>query len=193
VLGVVSEMRSMIERSKEPNAFIAKEEEVRGGFDLRVGSWKVAEHVSRECASRCGAEFKFSRKLHTRRNNKNVYRMSYLVRLPTIRKGDVFEHGGAPFVFLNPAGRSTHARDMTSGETVRLQVPASDLEPVARASEAHDAVVVSETGNEVQFLDPDTMRTIDIARPASIERGELSKGKEVKVVKVKGEWRIYLV
>jgi len=192
VLAVVSEARSMVEGSGEPNAFIAKEEEVRGGSDLQVGSWKTAERVARELASRHGGEFKSSRKLHTRRNNKDVYRMSYLVRLPGIGKGDVFEHGGAFYTFLNPAGRSTHARSLGTGEDVRIQMMASEIEPVARAKDARIAVVVSETESEAQILDPDTMRTVDLKRPASIERGELTKRREVKVIRVKEDWMIYV-
>jgi nonsense-mediated mRNA decay protein 3 len=189
---VVSEARSMVEGSGEPNAFIAKEEEVRGGSDLRVGSWKTAERVARELASRYGGEFKSSRKLHTRRNNKDVYRMSYLVRLPGIGKGDVFEHGGAFYTYLNPAGRSTHARSLGTGEDVRIQMIASSIEPVAHASDARAAVVVSETESEVQVLDPDTMRTIELKRPASIERGELTRKREVMVIRIKGDWMIYV-
>lgn len=191
VLNAVFEIRSIIEQSKAPNAFVTKEEEVRGGIDLQVGSWKVAEHVAREMASRYGAEFKSSRKLHTRKNNKDVYRMSYLVRLPEIRKGDVFEHEGAIYVYLNPSGKATHARDLATGEEVRLQVLSSDLTPVARASDARSAIVVSETEREVQVLDPDTMRTIDLRRPASIKKGELAKKKEAKIIDVRGEPMIY--
>jgi len=192
VLGVVSEIRSMIERTKAPNAFVAKEEEVRGGVDLQIGSWKVAEHVAREMASRHGAEFKSSRKLHTRKDNKDVYRMSYLVRLPSIGKGDIFEHEGAVYVYLNPSGKATHARALATGEEARLQVLASDLTHIARASDARGAIVVSETEKEVQVLDPGTMMTIELPRPASIKKGELAEKKEVKIIDVRGEPMIYL-
>jgi len=188
--GVASEIKMMIEGLNEPDAFITKEIVVRGGKDILVGSWRAAERISRDIASRRGAEFKSSKKLHTRQEGRNVYRMSYLIRLPKIKSGDIFEYDDAPFVFLSVVDKGTVAQNLASGVRTRIPVPANNLEPITSRSDVREAIIVSETENDLHVLEPESMRPIDISKPHFL-RGRRSLKDTVKVVKIKGEWWIY--
>lgn len=70
-----------IERT--PDAFIMKVQEVRGGTDIYLSSKALAKSLARTLRDTYGAETKSSPKLQTRKDGKDVYRVTYLIRIPT--------------------------------------------------------------------------------------------------------------
>lgn len=191
VEGACAEVVSSIEGSNEENAFVAKQVKVRGGVDIYVGSWRCAERAARSVALAHGGEFRSSRELHTRRAGRNVYRAAYLVRIPIIGEGDVFEYRGSTYIFLHAKGRTSLARDISTWRETEVPVPASGITPLAREKDARPAVVVSEGEHELQVLDPDTMLVREVPRPGGLPCGACAGGREVRIVKIDGQMFIY--
>ncbi len=69
-----------IEKSKEKNAFISSIEKVRGGLDLKIGSNTLAKKFVRKVKKNKKVEIKYSKKLKTKKNGKEIYRFTYLLR-----------------------------------------------------------------------------------------------------------------
>jgi len=67
--------------SKDRGAFVAREEKVRGGIDLYLGSAKAANKIARYFKSASNAVIKISPKLYGRKGGKNLYRITFLIRL----------------------------------------------------------------------------------------------------------------
>jgi len=69
-----------INKSKEKNAFISSIERVRGGLDLKLGSNSIAKRFVRKMKRNKKVEIKYSKKLKTKRDGKEIYRFTYLLR-----------------------------------------------------------------------------------------------------------------
>jgi nonsense-mediated mRNA decay protein 3 len=79
-------MEHVYSRVKGPGpdgtSFISKVEEMHGGLDFYMGSNRDAKSVAKELAKRYGAKMNSSPRLHGKVKGKEVYRVTYLVRLP---------------------------------------------------------------------------------------------------------------
>jgi nonsense-mediated mRNA decay protein 3 len=91
--GVINYAHERLEHyaQKNEDLFITKEEEKHGGWDIYISDKKEAKKVAEELCRRYGATLKESPHIVGRKDGKDVYRMTYSVRLPDYRVGDVVE------------------------------------------------------------------------------------------------------
>ena len=169
-------IHSEVERAAD-NVFISKEESLHGGMDFYLGSKGAAKTIAKLLQSRFGGEVTTSSTLQGRKGGKDVYRMTFLFRFPRFQAGSVLRVGGklVQIVGLGPP--------ITIADLATLQestIPAAELRS-ARKADANTitAIVVSRDENEVQVMDPDTMRTITLLRPPGVDED----AEEMLVVK----------
>ena len=158
----------MIDELKKgnPNSFLTKQGKVRGGHDFFISEVDVAKVVAKRLAQRFDADVKESPKLVGRKEGKDVYRMTYLVRIPPYRRGDfiLIKDDLHRVEEVNPRtlllkGSST-GRPMT---VPRDQVGARDV--VAKKSDAKEMIVVSVARDEALVLDPISNETYELLLP----------------------------
>ena len=89
--------------------FVSAIEPVRGGIDVKVGTNSLAKRLARDLAREFGGTVGSSATLHTQREGREMYRSTYVVRIPAFREGDVVRWRGA------------HYRVQGLGDPVRLQ------------------------------------------------------------------------
>ena len=154
--------------------FITKMELVPGGVDVYLSSISLGKAITKELGDAFCAETKESPKLVGQTTDgQDMYRLTYLVRLPDFKVGDVVTFQGAYYLLsrLNGTGgkilnladfreRSVRRSDMTS---VRLYERSEDL---------REATVVSTSGSEIQVLDPSNYSTVDLRVPEGAEIGD---------------------
>jgi len=66
---------------EDRSAFVAREQKVKGGIDIYIGSAKAGNKVARYFKGKYNAETKSSPKLYGRKGGKNLYRITFLIRL----------------------------------------------------------------------------------------------------------------
>ncbi|MEA2052332.1 MAG: 60S ribosomal export protein NMD3, partial [Euryarchaeota archaeon] len=76
----------------EPD-FISKEVLLKEGLDIYVSSMDCGRRISNAIVRRFGGSYSKSQKLYGRKDGRNVYRISFSVRMPGFRVGDVLEIG----------------------------------------------------------------------------------------------------
>lgn len=165
---ILNEIEDIVERASEDNRdlFISKLEELHGGFDVYLSSNSLGRSISRELAAAHGAETKESSSLVGKKEGKDVYRITFLVRLPAYQLHDVISYGGELYFVEAISSSSTRLRGLIRHQ--QLTLPNSNLEKAkvqARESDLLEAVVVSETEGELQVLHPITYHTFEMKRP----------------------------
>jgi nonsense-mediated mRNA decay protein 3 len=177
---VKERVASMRKNSRE--VFVSKVARVKGGLDFYFSTIPAARTIARELESSMCAEYKESSSLWGKRDGKEIYRMTFLARFRGFGKGDVVEHDSRLYLVRSMSKGMLHGIDISSGEemSVRLQEP-SECVLVLPKSKMLKAVVVSESEQELQVLDPETMKTIDVRKPSGFSR----KGEQVRLVKTK--------
>ncbi len=171
--------------SANPGVFITKEEDMHGGRDFYMGNRSYAHRIARALVKSYGATYTESSSLWGMKDGKEIYRTTYLVRLPPYRAGDFIEIDGKLYLLASFGSERLKCIDLeTWGEfpfdrNERLKV-LGGKEVVQRA------VVVSESSAEVQLMDPQNYRTVDVRKPEGFTASE-----DAPVIRY--EERLYLV
>ncbi len=148
--------------SKDPNVFITKEEKVRGGYDFYMGENSFAKQFSLKLHEVYGGEYKWSSSLFGRREGRDVYRHTYLVRLPGFVVGDYLVREGEPLKVVKMSKKVTVRSLTRNREETMDQASAMSLRKLKKDDVEKDLVVVSSMGEEVQVLHPTTLMTTDM-------------------------------
>lgn len=112
---VIDAVRRMI--SARADVWIAKEEKVANGIDFRISSWEFIVALGRKLQQRFGGDVKVSRKMFTRKDGRQVYRVNVLFRLPWFKKGDIVKVGKKT-VRVEILGRKVSGTDIESGRRI---------------------------------------------------------------------------
>lgn len=175
---VSDRVASMRKSSRE--IFLSKVERVRGGLDFYFSTVPAARSIAREIENSMCAEYKESSSLWGRRDGKEIYRMTFLVRFLGFSPGDVIEHESGLYYVTGMSKGMVRGMDIVKGEERSIRVKESgECSLVRPRSGILKAVVVADVGDELQVLDPETMRTLDVRKPPGFSR----KGEQVRLVK----------
>jgi nonsense-mediated mRNA decay protein 3 len=160
--------------------FVSKQLEVSGGMDYYVGSVGLAKAVAKSFRDSKGAAITESSSLIGKKDGRDLYRWTILIRLPLHNEGDIVEFEGEAHEVESVKASHTTIRRLTDGTRTRVKDNA-DLKLIAKKDDIEDAVVVSRDADSIQVLDPADMKTITLARPACLEE----VGESVKVARYK--------
>lgn len=175
---IVDRVLTRMQERGNRDAFLMKAKEERGGVDYYLGTTESARVIARGLQEELGARTSQSESLVGRRDGRDLYRVTFLARVPE------YEPGG--FVGVDGAIHRVHAIGpklvtlvaVASGRKVSQGREALTDALVFGSETIRDAVVVSESGDELQILDPETLRTVDVPKPAGLE-----PGKQVRVLR----------
>jgi nonsense-mediated mRNA decay protein 3 len=162
VIRAIDEMR----QRGNPNSFLTKQGKVRGGHDFFISEIDVARIVAKRVASRFDADVKESPKLVGRKEGKDVYRVTFLVRIPPYRRGDFIETQKDLYRVEEVNPRTLVLRGLSSGRQTTIprdQVTARDV--VAKKADAKEMLVVSVVRDEALVLDPISNETHEVVLP----------------------------
>ncbi|AGI48521.1 NMD protein affecting ribosome stability and mRNA decay [Thermoplasmatales archaeon BRNA1] len=165
----------------DANAFITKMEMVPGGVDVYLSLIALGRACVKDLGETYCAETDESSKLVGQtRDGLDMYRVSYLVRLPEFHVGDIVRYQKRYYLLkrVSSAGaKLVSLKDFTNMPVKRQNV--TDMKVYAKSDELLDAVVVSRSGGEIQAMDPANYATRDLRVPADAEIGD-----SVKVVRI---------
>jgi len=177
---VVARIASLRESSR--GVFLTRTEKVKGGLDFYISTMRAAKTIARELQDSWCAEYKESSSLWGRRDGREVHRMTFLVRLPGFVRGDIVESGSGDVLVQGMSRGIIRGVDIASGQAVDIRSQEVSACSVAcRSTDVWQAVVLSETADEIQVLDPWSMAPVDLRKPQGFSR----KGDKVRLAKTK--------
>ena len=99
--------------------FVSKEQMLREGLDIFVSSAECGRRISRAIVKKLGGSFSESNKLYGRKDGREIYRVTFLIRLPELREGEIVVIGGKEISVHNVIeGKGIEGVDITTGERV---------------------------------------------------------------------------
>lgn len=101
--------------------FVSKEKMLKEGLDIYVSSMDCGRRISRRIVKKLGGSFSESRRLYGRKDGRNVYRVSFSVRLPGFEAGALVDTGDTVLsVERVIRGKGIECVDKSTGERVFL-------------------------------------------------------------------------
>jgi len=168
--------------SENREVFISKEEVIHGGSDFYLSSASTAKALAREMSKTYGANVKISHSIAGRKDGQDLVRMTYLVRLPEYEIGDILLLKDRYYLLKGFESNVLHLVDLETWSDSSISVGRfAEPEVLSRKDHVFATSVVSETDAEIQILDPQTLRPVDIRRPNGYQTGQ----KIVAIVRTK--------
>lgn len=173
---------------KDKDAFITKIENIHDGLDFYLGSKSLGKTISKRLASEFGGELKESYKLIGKKDGKEIFRTTYSVRAQDFRVGDFIQQKNKVLEVQKISSNKILLRALDTGENISVKPDKlKEAKLIGGHEIAWEMVVVSRSENEIQVLDPDSLKTVDVLLPKGVD----IIGEKVKVLKY--ETGYYLV
>ena len=152
-----------------------------GGFDFYLSEKGAAFALAKKIQERYGGTIKQSSKNIGMKDGRQVYRMTYLIRLPLYRKGDVFAYKKHFYLIASVKGTVVHGVELRSwNERVFDSKSLQKVTIVGGDDLVREMIVVSQTKDFVQVMDPETYTTVDLKKPKPVSFAS----KTVKIVEL---------
>jgi len=159
------------EATGDRDAFVTEVNDVDDGLNVKLSTTKLGDGIARRIVEQLGGSYEDYETLVTEDSDGNeVYRVTYAVRLPRYRPGEVIDPAddGGPVLVRSVQGNLKGTR-LTTGEDYEASFEDGDAPEARRLGTREDAtettVVAVEDDNAVQVLDPETYEAKTIARP----------------------------
>lgn len=168
-------------RGGDQLSFIQEIKEVRGGLDIILGSTQLGRRMARAIQERFGGRLLETCKLVGKKENRDVFRSTLLVRFPRMRRGDIVSYRGSLSMVSSFDGKSTLVTSLDGGRKSCLSEEVSgELQILGNRADAVKATVISKDDDVLEIMDPETFRSALASRPRDLE---VEPGEEVEVVR----------
>jgi nonsense-mediated mRNA decay protein 3 len=168
-------------RSGDQLSFVQEIKEVKGGLDIVLGSSQLGRQLSRAIQERFGGKLVESSTLAGRKDGRDVYRTTALVRFPRLKKGDIVPFRGATYVVSGFDGKRTMLSSLSGNRRkVIADEEADRVEVLGNKAEAQKALVLAVDRDIVEIMDPESYKTAFASRPPDFE---VMPGEEIAVVR----------
>lgn len=161
--------------------FITDFGEEHGGIDFYLSEKGCAYTIAKKIQDKFGGEIVESSKNFGMKDGRQLYRMTYLLRLPVYKKGDFILFDGSYFYVSSISGNKVHIIELSSWMD-KVVFDGKDLRNVlvlGREDLVKEMILVSQSKDEVQVMDPVSYKTFELRKPRMVS----FKSKMVKTVK----------
>jgi len=172
---IANETVADLESRGDRDAFVTEIGEVDEGLDIKLSTTNLGQRVARQVVRELGGSVSESETLVTVDEDGNdVYRVTYAVRLPPYRPGEIIdpEDDNGPVLVRSVRGNLKGTR-LASGADFEAQYE-DGVEPEARRLGWHEdaertTLVTVEDEHAVQVLDPETYEAKSVPHPAYLD------------------------
>jgi nonsense-mediated mRNA decay protein 3 len=177
---IAREAMESMKKKGDRLAFISDYQEQKEGIDLYMGSMNASRQVCRMIISELGGSFAESPTLVGMKDGKNLYRITFAMRLPEFRPGDIIRFRGR-IIQIRSSGKKVNGISLEDGSRF-LSTPEElkGAEKIANIADAVLTVLVSIEENAILVLDPETYETVAIKKPMFFNA---EAGSEIPVLK----------
>ncbi|MDH7517790.1 MAG: NMD3-related protein [Candidatus Thermoplasmatota archaeon] len=184
-------VRSLVDqiRNKGNRAlFITDEGEQHGGLDFFLSEKNSAQVIAKKIQEQYGGEIKQSAKNVGMKDSKQLYRMTYLIRLPAYRKNDFISYKKSFYLITSIHANRVHMIRLDNWEETSVDVKELEKTKILGGKNlVKEMIFVSQSKKEVQLMDSKTYETIDVQKPKNITYNT----EKIKVVSI--EDQIFLI
>ncbi|MCK9566525.1 MAG: 60S ribosomal export protein NMD3 [Methanothrix sp.] len=162
-------------------SFIQEMKVVKGGLDIILGSTQLGRRMARVFVERFGGKLLETAKLVGKKDSRDVYRSTLLVRFPRLKRGDIVSFRGSLFSVSGFDGKATLISSLREGRRSSMNEENSETVAIlGNIADALAATVISKDDDVLEIMDPETYRAAFAARPRD---RQVEPGEEVKVVR----------
>jgi nonsense-mediated mRNA decay protein 3 len=156
--GIAQQVEDSLQAGGERLSFISDMNETREGLDITVGSQHIGSLISQGIIAQLGGRVTTHPKLVGEKNGRQLYRITYSVRLPRFQKQDVVISRGRYVEVVRVESNHLKVLDLTEG--ISRTVREEDVDRlIGNMRNAESALVAFTDSHIMGILDPETCQT----------------------------------
>jgi len=176
---IAQDTEDTLQEGGERLSFISRMDEHKDGLDITVGSQRIGQEISSNIVRRLGGRFTTHPKLVGERDGRQVYRITYSVRLPKYIRDDIVLHDRRYGEVIAVDKENIRYRDLFSG-AIRSAKESSIERLVGNLRDAESVMIVFRDGDMIGVLEPSSGKTIECqVHPSST----LGPGQEIRIMR----------
>ena len=140
--------------------------------------------LQRKLQGKNGGIIKQSSKNIGMKDSRQVYRMTYLLRLPTFKKGDFIRFNKKYYIVKSFSAEKVKLIDLSHWNEIIFKIKNLENAKVIGGKElVKEAILLSQTKSEVQIMDKKNYQTFYLKKPYDL----FLSSKKIKFAKIEGE------
>ncbi len=176
---IAQQVEDTLQAGGERLSFISDMNESREGLDITVGSQHIGTLISQGIIAQQGGRFTTHPKLVGEKNGRQLYRITYSVRLPRFQKQDIVVSKGHYLEVIRVESNHLKVLDLTEG-TPRSVREEDIVHLIGNIRNAESALVAFADGKTIGILDPETCQTKEYRR---LKWHDVKAGQQVLVLR----------
>jgi len=161
--------------------FITDIGEEHSGLDFYLSDKGSALAVAKKIQGQYGGSIKQSSKNMGMKDSRQIYRMTYLLRLPAYRKGDFISYENSFFCISSINGNKVHVFELPNWGKRTFDSKELQKASILGGKELiKEMIFVSQSQDEVQIMNPETYEINFVRKPKSVS----FDSEKIKIVKI---------
>lgn len=146
--------------------FITEIAEEHGGLDFYISLRGPSLIVTKKLQELFGGEIKQSSKNIGMKDSKQLYKMTYLLRIPSFRKGDFIKQNSSFFYIVSIHGNKAKMIKLDNWEETIVELKKIQKANIIGGEELiQEMILISQTEDELQIMDSKTYKIHIIKKP----------------------------
>jgi nonsense-mediated mRNA decay protein 3 len=183
VVRIAYDVEDAMQSAGERLSYVSDVNETRDGLDIVIGSQHIGQAISTAIVRELGGRFTTHPKLVGEKDGRQLFRITYSLRLPRFQRGDVVRMGKRFAEVVYSDTRQVRLFDLADG-TIRTVRDSEVGETVGNVMDAKEAMVAYADGDMLGILDPETGITTDVYAGPRIRA---LAGEQIRVLKTRDE------
>jgi len=165
---IAQQIEDNLQSGGERLSFIADMNEIHDGLDIVVGSQHIGLLIAQGIVAQLGGQYTTHPKLVGEKNGRQLFRITYSVRLPRYQKNDVVQSRQRYFEVQRVESRSLQAIDLSDGSTRSIRK--DDISRIiGNSRNAERGLVAYADGKNMGVIDPASSRTKEYPQPGWLD------------------------
>jgi nonsense-mediated mRNA decay protein 3 len=149
--------------------FITDVIEEQGGIDFYLSEKGSAFNIAKKIQDCFGGEIKQSSSNAGMKDSRQIFRMTYLLRLPSYRIGDFILYNKSFFHILSINKNKVHVLELFNwSERVFNGKDIQKAHIFGGSERVKEMILVSQSKDEVQIMDPRSYKTFEVRKPRNV-------------------------
>lgn len=166
VISIVENMQAKGNRG----VFITDIGKEHNGLDFFISNKGAAQVIIKNLQEKYGGKIKQSSKNIGMKDSRQVYRMTYLLRIPDYQKNDIIKIDKNYFIILSTHGNNIKIRNLKTWDEIKTDYKSIENAKIVGSDElVKDVIVVSQNNKDIQIMDSKTYDIRIIIKPKPIE------------------------
>jgi nonsense-mediated mRNA decay protein 3 len=159
-----------------------------GGLDFYLSDKNTGLIVAKKLQEQYGGKIKQSAKNIGMKDSKQIYRVTYLIRLPSFKKHDFIKLKNSFYYIESIHGNKIKIMNLKNWEITNTDIKEIQKAKVIGGQDlVRERILVSQTKDEVQIMDDKTYKTKIIKKPKPIE----FNSEKIKTIKINDNFFLF--